>query len=164
MIPRILPGLSALALFAGITAQAQASALDVEASLCVKDVNGGGTGQIYYYGPGVSNLDQVNRLQVVCPIVLQPGTSRVVYIGGQDANASVDFSCWANGWDVNLAPVAMPTITMGTGFTTQYRLTSLGSFVLPDSVVKLVVTCQIPAYQPAQSEVWSQISDFLVQW
>lgn len=128
--------------------QSQAAATNTPGIMCKKDVTSGGTA---VYGLGVGNAHVSQRLLVDCPVVLEPGTSRVATIRGIDNNPTSDFSCAAFGWDINLNTISMPTITARTG---TYSLSApIATFNVPDSAVKMTLACYIPiiASQNAES-------------
>jgi len=138
----------------GLAGKAYANSQDVAGQICQKHINGGGT--VNYDTDGIRNDSTTQTATVDCPMVVYSATGRSLYIGGTDQNSLTNFSCSAFGWDVNLATVSMPSITITTG---TYTNGTVGSFSIPDSVVKLVIQCVIPI---ASSQV-SKISDFYIQ-
>jgi hypothetical protein len=155
MIKRTLCAIAVLLGIIECGGDAFADARDLPALICEK--RDGSTGTIGYNGNDVSNDNATQSLVVECPIVLYAVAGRSLRIAGTDHHPTLDFSCTAYGWDVNLLPVTMPSIPITTGFFTD---SPIGSINLPDSVVKLVIECTIP---PLSGSSISRLSDFLIQ-
>lgn len=95
---------------------------------------------VNYDSNGVRN-DSQTQPQVACPVVLAPGTGRVLFIGGDDNNSSQDFTCFADGESVSGNAIQMPRITVTTGTFTNG---TIGVLSIPDDVVFLKIFCFIP--------------------
>jgi hypothetical protein len=136
---------------------AHADSQDTPAILgCQRDVLqlGGATPT---FANAVGNSSTTAILHVVCPVFLYAATGRTLVLFGQDQNTSMDISCRANGWDVNLNSVNMPSIPVHTG---TFFLEGFASISIPDSVAKLTISCSIPTDTQNGS---STLNDFIVQ-